>query len=160
MQVQYVGHPLLDAIGEKSDWTEQAAAEWLEGPPIIALLPGSKAGGRSRTSLMLSVRKIFRIPVERAQAPSLPVEFTSPAGWNGCELVADRTSSCGPCGAGTSGTATLETALFGVPEVVCYKGSAISYRIARTLVKIRFISLVNLIVNREMVKELIQQDLT
>jgi lipid-A-disaccharide synthase len=60
----------------------------------------------------------------------------------------------------TSGTATLETALFGVPQVVCYKGSAVSYQIAKRLVKIKYISLVNLIMDREVVKELIQDELT
>jgi lipid-A-disaccharide synthase len=60
----------------------------------------------------------------------------------------------------TSGTATLETALFEVPEIVCYKGSNISYQIAKRLIKIKFISLVNLIMNKEVVKELIQQELT
>lgn len=60
----------------------------------------------------------------------------------------------------TSGTATLETALFAVPEVICYKGSAFSYQIAKRLIKIKFIGLVNLIMNREVVKELIQDDLT
>jgi lipid-A-disaccharide synthase len=59
----------------------------------------------------------------------------------------------------TSGTATLETALFNVPEVVCYKGNRISYWIARGLIKIKFISLVNLIMDREVVKELIQDEL-
>ena len=60
----------------------------------------------------------------------------------------------------TSGTATLETALFGVPEVVCYKGSAISYQIAKRLIKVKYISLVNLIMDKPIVKELIQDDLT
>ena len=60
----------------------------------------------------------------------------------------------------TSGTATLETALFDVPQVVCYKGSVISYQIAKRLVKIKYISLVNLILDRPVVKELIQNDLT
>ena len=60
----------------------------------------------------------------------------------------------------TSGTATLETALFSVPQVVCYKGSFISYVIARTLIKIKYISLVNLIMDKMVVKELIQQDCT
>jgi lipid-A-disaccharide synthase len=60
----------------------------------------------------------------------------------------------------TSGTATLETALFGVPQVVCYKGSAVSYHIAKRLVKIKYISLVNLIMDRAVVKELIQDELT
>lgn len=60
----------------------------------------------------------------------------------------------------TSGTATLETALFNVPEVVCYKGSTISYQIARRLIKIKYICLVNLIMDKEIVKELIQDELT
>ena len=60
----------------------------------------------------------------------------------------------------TSGTATLETALFGVPEVVCYKGNTISYQIAKRLVKIKYICLVNLIMDKEVVKELIQDELT
>jgi lipid-A-disaccharide synthase len=60
----------------------------------------------------------------------------------------------------TSGTATLETALFGVPEVVCYKGSNISYQIAKRLIRVKYISLVNLIMDKLVVKELIQQDLT
>jgi lipid-A-disaccharide synthase len=60
----------------------------------------------------------------------------------------------------TSGTATLETALFGVPQVVCYKGSNISYQIAKRLVKIKYISLVNLIMDKPVVKELIQQELS
>lgn len=60
----------------------------------------------------------------------------------------------------TSGTATLETALFGVPEVICYKGNALSYQIAKRLIKIKFIGLVNLIMDKEVMKELIQDDLT
>jgi lipid-A-disaccharide synthase len=60
----------------------------------------------------------------------------------------------------TSGTATLETALFGVPEVVCYLGSPISYAIAKRIIKIKFISLVNLIMDKQVVAELIQHDLT
>jgi lipid-A-disaccharide synthase len=59
----------------------------------------------------------------------------------------------------TSGTATLETALFNVPEVVCYKGNKISYHIARRLIKVKYISLVNLIMDSEIVKELIQDEL-
>src|SRR5450755_1688379 len=59
----------------------------------------------------------------------------------------------------TSGTATLETALFGVPEVICYKGSRISYQIAKRLIKVKYISLVNLIMNKPVVKELIQDEM-
>ena len=59
----------------------------------------------------------------------------------------------------TSGTATLETALFRVPEVICYKGSSISYQIAKRLIKVKYISLVNLIMNKPVVKELIQDEM-
>jgi lipid-A-disaccharide synthase len=59
----------------------------------------------------------------------------------------------------TSGTATLETALFGVPQVVCYKGNAVSFWLAKKLVKVKYISLVNLIMDKEVVKELIQDEL-
>jgi lipid-A-disaccharide synthase len=58
----------------------------------------------------------------------------------------------------TSGTATLETALLGTPQVVCYKANAVSFAIAKRLVKIKFISLVNLLLNREAVRELIQDE--
>jgi lipid-A-disaccharide synthase len=59
----------------------------------------------------------------------------------------------------TSGTATLEAALFDVPQIVCYKTSALTYHISKMVIKVRFISLVNLIMDREMVRELIQADL-
>ena len=60
----------------------------------------------------------------------------------------------------TSGTATLETALFGVPEFVCYKASTISYEIAKRLINLKYIGLVNVIMDKEVVKELIQNELT
>ena len=66
----------------------------------------------------------------------------------------------GATGCVTSGTATLETALFGVPEVVCYKGSSISYQIAKRLIRVKYISLVNLIMDKLVVNELIQDQLT
>jgi lipid-A-disaccharide synthase len=59
-----------------------------------------------------------------------------------------------------SGTATLEAGIFGLPQVVCYKGNALSILIARSIIKVKYISLVNLIMDRELVKELIQNDLT
>jgi lipid-A-disaccharide synthase len=60
----------------------------------------------------------------------------------------------------TSGTATLETALMGVPQIVCYKGSVLSYLIARLVIKVKYISLVNLIMNQDVICELIQEDLS
>jgi lipid-A-disaccharide synthase len=98
-----------------------------------------------------------------AAAPSVPKSFyeTFVAGKN-IAMIADQTYSLlmhSHAALVTSGTATLETALFEVPEVVCYKGGNISYLIARSLVKVKYISLVNLIMDREVVKELIQHEL-
>lgn len=165
MDVQFVGHPLLDAIGDKRHWQDQAPDNWKEGKPIVALLPGSRKQEISTIlPLMLSVRDKF--PEYRwiiAQAPSQPDSFYAPLiQGKDVELVQDMTYpllASAKAALVTSGTATLETALFHLPEVVCYKGSAISYHIARWLVNIKYISLVNLVVNKEMVKELIQGDL-
>ncbi len=100
-----------------------------------------------------------------AKAPGLPDEFyqdlLSP--YKNVDAVANRTYdllASSEAAVVTSGTATLETALFGVPEVICYKSNNISYQIARRLVKIKYICLVNLIMDKEVVKELIQDDLT
>jgi lipid-A-disaccharide synthase len=118
--------------------------------------------------IMLEASKNFpdyRIVI--AQAPGQPIDFYK-------KLISDNYSNIEIAFEGqtytllnqakaalvTSGTATLETALFGVPEVVCYKGSNISYQIAKRLVKIKYISLVNLIMDKKVVTELIQNDLT
>ena len=97
-----------------------------------------------------------------AAAPSLPEQiYTNAIGSKDVKIVSGRMHDLlRSAGAAmvTSGTATLETALFGVPEVVCYKGGYLSYLIARRLVNIKYISLVNLIMDREVVKELIQGD--
>lgn len=114
--------------------------------------------------VMLDAAKHF--PTERfvvAAAPSVPEAFYRQLiGDAHVELVAGRTYDLlreAKAAIVTSGTATLETALFGVPEVVCYSGSSINVWLARRLVKVRFISLVNLIMDREAVKELVQQDM-
>lgn len=98
-----------------------------------------------------------------AGAPSLPKEFYQKYVDDNVHFVSNRTYDllrCSKAALVTSGTATLETALLNIPEVVCYRGSKISYAIAKRLVKnIKYISLVNLIMDREVVKELIQADL-
>jgi lipid-A-disaccharide synthase len=96
-----------------------------------------------------------------AGAPSLDASFYTPFLPKGAKIVQGRTYdllSLAEFGIVTSGTATLETALLAIPEVVCYKGSSISYQIAKRLIKIKFISLVNLIMDREVVTELIQHE--
>jgi lipid-A-disaccharide synthase len=135
--------------------------------PLIALLPGSrKQEVSAKLPVMLEVTRHFpgyRFVV--AQAPSLEDSFIQ-SFTRSYPSVEIRKGATYPllresaAALVTSGTATLETALIGVPEVVCYKGSPISYAIARKVIKVKYISLVNLIMDREVVKELIQHELT
>ena len=181
--VEYIGHPLVqvvdDAIREKTgvplrcihpDREEPFAVisnEW-EGKPLIALLPGSRKQEITvKLPVMLEAAKAFpSYQFIIAQAPGQPFSFyqelVAPYP-NVLIAVAGQTYTLltkAKAALVTSGTATLETALFGVPQVVCYKGSNISYQIARRLVKIQYISLVNLIMDKPVVKELIQNELT
>ncbi|MBK8873876.1 MAG: lipid-A-disaccharide synthase [Bacteroidetes bacterium] len=166
--VDFVGHPLLDAISNRArdeNANSFKSLNKLSDKPIIALLPGSrKQEIKTMLPLMLSVRNQFPdYQFVIGAAPSLEESFYKDiTGNSDISIVFGQTypllenAYAAPV---TSGTATLETALFGVPEVVCYKGSLISYHIARQLIKIKYISLVNLIMDREVVTELIQDDL-
>ncbi|MFB0966802.1 MAG: lipid-A-disaccharide synthase, partial [Cloacibacterium sp.] len=114
--------------------------------------------------LMLSVRDSFKnYQFVIAGAPSLPKEFYQKFVDDDVHFVSNKTYDllrCSRAALVTSGTATLETALLNVPEIVCYRTSKISYEIGKRVVKnIKFISLVNLIMDREVVKELIQNQL-
>lgn len=156
LEVDYVGHPLLDAIGE--------VKRTPESPPVIAILPGSRKQEISRM-LPTMLDMVNRFPAYRfviAGAPSQPKEFYHQfIGTKPVELVMNQTYnllSRATAALVTSGTATLETALYQVPQVVCYRASRISYEIGKRLVNIRFISLVNLIMDKEVVTELIQSD--
>ncbi|MCK0161597.1 lipid-A-disaccharide synthase [Allomuricauda sp. F6463D] len=167
--VQFVGHPLIDAI---ENTPIQANAIFRKennldsDKPIIALLPGSrKQEVQKMLDVMLSVKKDFSdYQFVIAGAPSLSDEFYAPFLQDDkVEYVSNKTYSLlkhSHAAMVTSGTATLETALFGIPQVVCYKGSWISYQIAKRIITLDYISLVNLIMKREVVKELIQNDLT
>jgi lipid-A-disaccharide synthase len=158
--VDFVGHPLLDAIEQQ----EKELAVKSE-KPLIVLLPGSrKQEIRVMLPLMLSVQKDFPAYVFAvAAAPSIEDDFYRElTSGHQVEIVKGKTYALlkqATAALVTSGTATLETALFGVPEVVCYKGGKISYEIAKRLIKVKYISLVNLIMDREIVKELIQDEL-
>jgi len=164
MDVEFVGHPLLDAI-EQEGRTPLTPLPGADDRPVVALLPGSRHQEIARM-LPLMVQVAQRYPVFRfvlAAAPSVPDSLYS-EGLRGSAITVlkGRTYDLLRTATGalvTSGTATLETALFGVPEVVCYSGSALNVWIAKRLVDIKFISLVNLIMDREVVRELIQQDL-
>lgn len=160
--VDYVGHPLVEVI----DRFKTEHSQLQPDPQLIALLPGSrKQEILVKLPVMLSVTRFF--PHHRfvvARAPGLTDDFYAPmlAGYPNVGAASNSTYALlmqSRAALVTSGTATLETALFGVPEVVCYKGSAISYQIAKRLIKVKFISLVNLIMDRLVVKELIQDDL-
>ncbi|KAA0129198.1 lipid-A-disaccharide synthase [Chryseobacterium sp. SN22] len=163
----FVGHPLLDAISTLEDLSiEKFKKEnGLNEKEIIALLPGSrKQEVEKMLAMMLSVRPYFKeYQFVIAGAPSLPKEFYQNYVDDNVHFVSNKTYDllrCSKAALVTSGTATLETALLNVPEVVCYRGSKVSYAIAKRLVKnIKYISLVNLIMDREVVKELIQNDL-
>lgn len=163
----FVGHPLLDAISTLKNLSVEnfKKENGLNNKEIIALLPGSrKQEVEKMLAMMLSVRPYFKeYQFVIAGAPSLPKEFYQNYVDDNVHFVSNKTYDllrCSKAALVTSGTATLETALLNVPEVVCYRGSKISYAIAKRLVKnIKYISLVNLIMDREVVKELIQNDL-
>jgi lipid-A-disaccharide synthase len=165
--ITYVGHPLLDAINQfKEQHTTQQPPN-LGNKPIIALLPGSrKQEIEKKLPLMLEASKAFpNYNFVLAQAPGMPISFYEPLlkNYNNVQVVAQKTYAVllqAYAALVTSGTATLETALFKVPQVVCYKGNKLSYLIAKQLVKIKFISLVNLIADKLLVTELIQDELT
>lgn len=167
-EVEFVGHPLLDAIDyyKKSSVNNQFLADNdLNDKPIIALIPGSRKQEIIRIlNIMISVKENFKdFQFVIAGAPSISEEFYKTiCPPDSVKIVFNKTYDLlmhSKAALVTSGTATLETALFDVPEVVCYKGSGISYQIAKRLVKIKYISLVNLIMNKPVVVELIQDDL-
>jgi len=161
LEVDYVGHPTVDVIEH-----EKIIPSSIRGENIIALLPGSR---KQEIDKMLPVMleataglKAHKLII--AQAPNLGKEVYEPyLGDHRFELVQHKTYDIlkvAKAAIVTSGTATLETALFNVPQVVCYIANGISYAIAKRLVKVKYISLVNLILDRESVVELIQDDVT
>jgi len=164
MEVDYVGNPLLDEISAFIPNVAFRAQHQLTDKPIIAFLPGSRKQEIERLlPVMLSVVTDFRdYQFVIAAAPTFKAEYYEQfIGANDVKLVFNQTYDLlynAHAAVVASGTATLETALFKVPQVVVYKGGTISIAIARMLVKIRFISLVNLIVDRKIVTELIQED--
>lgn len=159
--VTYVGHPLIEVVGKEM----ATAPQPLSAKPLVALLPGSRAQEiRLKLPLMLQAVKHFpEYQFAVAQAPAQPdALYEEIIGDNKVLLVKGKTYELlkqARAALVTSGTATLETALFGVPQVVCYKGNPVSYWLAKKLIKVKYISLVNLIADKPVVKELIQDDL-
>ena len=165
--VDFVGHPLLDSIAEKIWDTEQFKSEFCKSnEKIICLLPGSRKQELERI-LPVMLNLVGYYPDYQfiiGGAPGLDKDFYSnfvkgmniPVIFNRMhELLASSEAAVV-----TSGTATLEAALFKVPEVVCYKGGAISFFIAKIVANVNFISLPNLIMEKAIVKELIQKSMT
>lgn len=163
LSVNYVGNPLLDEIRkfEPHDFFFQKNA--MSYQPIIALLPGSR---KQEVTAMLSkmIQLVSKFPHAQfviAGVKSLDAALYLPAENAGIKVVFDQTYdllSHATAAVVTSGTATLETALFRVPQVVVYRTSSVSYAIAKNLIRVPYISLVNLIADRLVVKELIQHD--
>jgi lipid-A-disaccharide synthase len=182
-EVEYVGHPLVEVIDgwkmtvdskqltvsnpEQASTKENPTSAISHQSSVIALLPGSrKQEIQKKLPIMLEVSKAFPLfQFVVAKAPGVEESFYDELlkPFPNVSYVSGKTYDLlmkSKAALVTSGTATLETALFGVPEVVCYKGNPVSYQIARRLIKIKYISLVNLIMDKEVVKELIQNDLT
>lgn len=169
VDAHFVGHPLLDELSKvryvnRSNFARQNKLD--PKKEIIALLPGSRKQEVTRMlGIMMKVMDKFpEYQFVIGCAPSLPESFYRElVGNENVHLVFNKTYQLLQVASAalvTSGTATLETALFYVPEVVCYKGNKISYLIAKNLVKVKYISLVNLIMDKPVLKELIQNDLT
>jgi lipid-A-disaccharide synthase len=166
MAVDYVGNPLLDAVAAFTPDADFLQKNNLTDKKIIALLPGSR---KQEINYLLPdmIAVADQYPDYQfviAGAPSFNADYYSqylngrpiPVLFNATYDILSNAHAA----IVASGTATLETALFNVPQIVVYKGNPISITIARMVVKINFISLVNLIVNRGIVRELIQQECT
>jgi lipid-A-disaccharide synthase len=161
-KVTYVGHPLIEVVSYEK---EQVPVRSISDKPIIALLPGSR-----KQEIMVKLPEMLKMvrhfPTYQfviAQATSLDDQlYKEMIGRENVLLVKGETYNIlkqAKAALVTSGTATLETALFGVPQVVCYKGNPVSFWLATKLVKVKYISLVNLIMDKPVVKELIQNEL-
>ena len=168
-KVEYHGNPLVDAVEQRlanlPGKDEIIRTCGLSEKPVIALLAGSR-----RMEIKYILPEMIKIVKYYPQyqfvltcVPSIPLEYYHKlVGDLPIKLVVDKTYeilSIAEAALVTSGTATLETALIGTPQVVCYRGDFLSYVIATNLVKVKYISLVNLIMDNEVVKELLQYDL-
>ncbi len=167
MDIEFVGHPLLDEVlplKQSNNYTDFRSMNGLPAKPLVALLPGSREQEVSRMLQgMTEVASEFpRHQFVVAGVSSLGMQFYEDfVRLENVSVVFDQTYALlanANAAVVASGTATLETALFNVPQTVCYKANAVSVFIARRLVKIKYISLVNLIMDRAVLKELIQSD--
>ena len=164
--VDYVGNPLLDAVAAHQPDADFRRTHRLSDQPLIALLPGSRR--QEVTRMLPRMRSVVaHFPgyqfiiggvtnLPRHLYEALPGEATLPVVFDAAyDLLANARAALV-----TSGTATLETALFGVPQVVCYQTSGLTYAVIKRLIRVNYVSLVNLIAGKEVVKELIQDQFT
>ncbi|MBK8500759.1 MAG: lipid-A-disaccharide synthase [Saprospiraceae bacterium] len=163
-QVNYVGHPLLDHISTLERETSLHEKYGLSAKPIVALLPGSRGQEViNHLPVMLSIVPDFpQYQFVIAAVSTLPdTTYEEGRSMSGVRVIVDDVSLIlrhSTAALVASGTATLETALMGIPQVVCYRGGWLNYFLAKKLIKVKYISLVNLILDRPMVKELIQDE--
>ena len=167
-EVDYVGHPILDSIAQRKPHLiglEALRAEFgLSNQPIIALLPGSRKQ-EIKTKLPAMIKVVRHFPEYQfviAGSETISPEFYNQYNSEHLEIIFNRTYdilNCASAALVTSGTATLETALFKVPQVVCYKPGYVTYHLLKRLVKIKFICMVNLVLDRMAVRELIEGEL-
>lgn len=159
VEVMYIGHPLAVEIKREGDF------QYAPVKGRIALLPGSRKHEVER--ILPEMASLARMMPEHtfcvAAVPHLSISLYEQwlSGLSNIEIVSGdmkKVLAQSEAAIVTSGTATLETALLGVPQIVVYKGSPLSYQIAKRLIKVRFISLVNLIMDKQIVPELIQAD--
>ncbi len=166
MDVDYVGNPILDAIASNPPDELFKITHNLNVKPIVALLPGSRKQELQRV-LPEMVRTADRFPQFQfviAGAPSFcETDYSGYLDGRNIPVIFNATYNLllnSKAAVVTSGTATLETALLKIPQVVVYKGNPVSIAIARMLVKIKYICLVNLVMDQTIVKELIQEECT
>ena len=168
-QVDFIGHPLLDLLSNELQLLDKESLikkNNLDRRPIIALLPGSRRQEiKKMLGIMLQTSEYFpHFQFVVAAVPSIPPGFYKKISKHfHVSIIYNQTYDLlklADAALVTSGTATLETALIGTPQVVCYKGSYLSYLVARMVVHVEFISLVNLIMEKRVITELVQENLT
>lgn len=162
-EVAYVGNPLLDEKKKFQPDPDFLQRHQIRAERLVALLPGSrKQEIHQMLQTMIALKSEFdEVEWVVAGVKNLPADVYDKATAAGIKVIFDQTYDIlyhARAAVVTSGTATLETALFRVPQVVVYKTSGISYAIAKRLIRVPFISLVNLIAGAGLVKELIQRD--
>ncbi len=164
MRVDYVGNPLLDAIAAFKPSDNFVAEHGLTGKKIIALLPGSRRQEISRLLpvMLRAAEQLNGYQFVIAGAPSFTADYYRQyMGGANLPVIFNATYnllSVAQAAVVASGTATLETALFSVPQVVVYKANALTVKVGRLVIKVKYLSLVNLIMKGLIVRELIQED--